>query len=396
MRPTNLRTRSASGFTLVELLVVISIIALLLGILLPALASVREAGRAVVCKANLSQIGKAAMSYQNEHDDWLPGSPGATGRKLLNDPNAGSDNMAEMVQGLATQPFDWAGPLGFDYLAPELDLPETRSGRFALLNGTSGDEHNPLEPGPLETLLCPSNRTISIPFNGSPQPQGVGPFHPQLAMSYTAAREFLWWASQPSGGSLPSWAGEHFWGTQSGTTFYPGWETLTLPGGNTSYKPNMDSVGRPSQKIFLADGHRFQQQSLTAIDHDVRVTGSFGGAFADPGAWDAAQDDGGFSRAWPVGQNTLGVDMSGLSFRHGGDGPDAQSGDSGDRGNVLFWDGHVEQLSITEARRPELWLPSRSKVSLQAIWEGVRGDYEDQASGGAYGQFGGAGMVTIW
>jgi hypothetical protein len=57
-------------------LVVIAIIALLMGILMPALARVRQIAFRMVCGTNLSGIGKAMLIYSNDYDDELPRSGG--------------------------------------------------------------------------------------------------------------------------------------------------------------------------------------------------------------------------------------------------------------------------------------------------------------------------------
>lgn len=63
--------KQTSGFTLIEFLVVISLIALLISILLPALSAARETGREAVCRANLKQFGSGIMTYANANNDFL-------------------------------------------------------------------------------------------------------------------------------------------------------------------------------------------------------------------------------------------------------------------------------------------------------------------------------------
>ncbi|HEV8606255.1 MAG TPA: prepilin-type N-terminal cleavage/methylation domain-containing protein [Tepidisphaeraceae bacterium] len=63
---------ASKGFTLIELVVVIAIIAMLIAILLPAIAGAKQRGQQVKCMAQLQQIGRALHMYANDNGGWLP------------------------------------------------------------------------------------------------------------------------------------------------------------------------------------------------------------------------------------------------------------------------------------------------------------------------------------
>ena len=62
------------SFTLIELLIVIAIIAILAGMLLPALSKAKQKAQAVLCTSNLKQVAQVVQIYADDSDDFFPGN----------------------------------------------------------------------------------------------------------------------------------------------------------------------------------------------------------------------------------------------------------------------------------------------------------------------------------
>ncbi len=92
---TSLPGKTTPAFTLVELLVTLAIIALLAGLLLPALGRTKESARATVCLSNLHQIGLALQLYVPDNHNKLP-----VMRDVSTDPTVAATNTFPAIQNV--------------------------------------------------------------------------------------------------------------------------------------------------------------------------------------------------------------------------------------------------------------------------------------------------------
>ncbi|GMV98037.1 MAG: prepilin-type N-terminal cleavage/methylation domain-containing protein [Phycisphaerae bacterium] len=207
VRPRAARTghtcigRRGRGFTLIEVLVVVAIIALLISILLPSLKSAKEQARVTVCAANLGTLGKGAGAYLNAERDrfcWGPVYPLETNgnprmRTWYFGGNRGQDSTALGTGGFYAVggPNDWhAGqrPLN-KYVYPGLKRVS---------------ENRPLmQAGELRVYECPADKGVRWNLNiDSKLHDGISGYL-EVGTSYQANSSWRYYSNAVEAGQNP-------------------------------------------------------------------------------------------------------------------------------------------------------------------------------------------------
>jgi prepilin-type N-terminal cleavage/methylation domain-containing protein/prepilin-type processing-associated H-X9-DG protein len=111
-------SRPSRGFTLVELLVVIGIIAILVGLLLPALGKAREQANSIKCMSNLRMIGQAVAIYEDAYAGYLPAGETSNGAATGTHWDATLQQVMGRSGSISNSGADGAGMLGQAFLCP--------------------------------------------------------------------------------------------------------------------------------------------------------------------------------------------------------------------------------------------------------------------------------------
>lgn len=316
------RRAGGRAFTLIELLVVIAIIAILISLLLPAIGQAREAGRTVVCAANLRGLVQGQSIYMGSNKEAFAGPTTSGYAGQLN--QAGDTiYINETTPETPTSTMDWISPIFGDTLG----LSPNRAKRTSQI---------------LNHFKCPSagvfNGTV---FNGGgsdfTQFQTILNSDGIRQISYLATEAFMYWpSSAPNRNYLNSI-------TQNQATI--GHDTPATP--PSGYKPRLDLVGsNASKKILVSDGTRYLSSSggASVLDFDSDPTPRWFGSFVDSGPIYHG------STAFGRGASGAAPDRYKLSFRH-----------TGLRFNTGYFDGHVAIMKATDAwRDASPWFPSGS------------------------------------
>jgi len=101
--------RRPAGFTIIEIMVVVSIIALLIAILIPLLGKARAGAAKAATLAQMQALQDALQTYYNDHKMYPPSHLLAPRGNLQ--PGSGSLMLAEGITGFLPQPLDGAGPM---------------------------------------------------------------------------------------------------------------------------------------------------------------------------------------------------------------------------------------------------------------------------------------------
>jgi len=318
VRPLSRRLRCARprGFTLVELLVVVAIIALLVTILAPSLGRAKDLAQSTVCKVHLKGAGQAMRVYTSEWNGWLAG-PNTSGYHLsLHYENYGGGDETPTTE--PTQNMDWVSPT----LGKAFGLPKERRERLVQILNTD--------------LRCPANKEY---YSGTAPGDGqgsLGDADPETIRysSFSAALAFH------VKGRKKQVFDRDIMNHQDVRPM------VVVP---DDYTPRLAAVGTPSRKVYAMDGARYVNSDTTAT-FNFWLRQRKGGNFMEYGPGIALGSGTPYSLDMTGEEPTLRARNLRFAYRHS------------ERINAIFFDAHAETLDLEESLDVEMYFPKGSYI----------------------------------
>jgi prepilin-type processing-associated H-X9-DG protein len=359
------RKQKFPAFTIIELLVVIGVIAVLLGILLPALNKARRTADTTVCLANLRTIGQAMTMYVSESKGWLPGSGWTTGAQFWDltqsPPVPSATTYSTSFSPGISESNDWIGPL-----AREMGIKDPN------INGNDDvARYNAYRS--LGWMICPSYRDMPVYSTTLSKTVDAGPGQ---GLSYCTALIFLdrpWEVFNSNGMSTMGKT------ELNGNLILPANSAdnagiVTLP---YDYFPRINRIAESHSKVWACDGSRTILPKVVNGENSEQppvyvITASAGRSnwdntsYADFGAF-GGYTHSAYRTAVPGnngGNPPPSIDVRVWTFRHGAQGGFKEAGAY--RMNVVYFDGHAETLDDVQASNPALWMPRGTVVTPNA------------------------------
>lgn len=346
-----------------ELLVVVAIIALLIGILIPAIGRARGVAESAACGSNLRQTATGFSNYTTEFNDYLPG-PNTSGTPWVNkservyvtDPYNTWTTTSSPQFGRLAGAFDRAFPLlADDWYSPV----------FGESLGLAEDTGPPSsgQPGAWVRRMaqifenefrCPSNdvnydaiwtgggsgaSTLASAFEALPG--GINGLQynsysiPMAIHMYQNANEAAKGHRTSASNIRPA-------------AHLGSFEANAIDIDDANHRFKLSTVGSPSGKAAAFDGSRYMRDG--EVSFSVDLTSSFGGNFMNRSPAINAEFEGSGNPYKRDSGGELTKDAAQLTYRHG------------NSINVAFLDGHVEKLDSRESRNLEYFVPAGTRI----------------------------------
>ena len=328
----------ARGFTLVELLVVITIIGILVSLLLPAVQAARESARKAICSNNLKQLGMAALASLQSQRHY---PSGGWGWRWVGDPEHGYG---------AEQPGGWV----YNIL-PQLELIPLHDVQDGLTGQARSDAAAKMISTPIAVLICPSRRELqALP---TWQTGGGGDNSQRIAIGRILSKTTTGYASATPLVAKSDYAangGDVY--TSPGTNGAP-WGTGNVEGGPTDYQTGIATTGLNYWIVLgkASTGVVFGASTVTTahIKDGASNTYLFGEKYLNPDDYTTGNVDAGDNENAYTGANED-------TIRQGGPGIDPPLLDTPGVGyrlsygsahpsgfNMVFCDGSVHSIGFS-------------------------------------------------